>query len=267
MIASATTVDDVLLEIVILLGTVAACEQRAAEFIASEKLVEPLVLLLSAKQEDDEIVLQIVYVFYQMMFYEPCRQYLVTNTREFMVECFICTAICRSTRIPHRSHARQEHSHSSHVRQHAGGDRRGGRGVGETHRRGAVPLAQCAVAGHYWRARRHCERPSLLTSKQFCRRTPASTLCPTRTTTRMDFMSSKSTTCSRAAMRRMRPTVTPIRSNDLHALYPKFNFQEVTQFLLRLCSRACSTMNLVCLSRLTINCLVVSANSLFMLTL
>jgi hypothetical protein len=71
----------VLLEAVMLVGTIAACDQPAAEYVCAGELVVPLVHLLAAKQEDDEIVLQIVYVFYQMMFYEPCRQYLLTKTR------------------------------------------------------------------------------------------------------------------------------------------------------------------------------------------
>lgn len=36
---------------------------------------------LSEKQEDDEVVLQIVYVFYQMIFHKATRQVIVKQTR------------------------------------------------------------------------------------------------------------------------------------------------------------------------------------------
>ena len=38
-------------------------------------------LLISAKQEDDEIVCQIVYVFYQMVFHEATREVIIKQTR------------------------------------------------------------------------------------------------------------------------------------------------------------------------------------------
>ena len=37
--------------------------------------------IVAAKQEDDEIVLQIVYVFYQMMFHDGLRQKLLADTQ------------------------------------------------------------------------------------------------------------------------------------------------------------------------------------------
>ena len=36
---------------------------------------------LSAKQEDDETVLQIVYVFYQMIFHESTREVIIKQTQ------------------------------------------------------------------------------------------------------------------------------------------------------------------------------------------
>ena len=36
---------------------------------------------VSAKQEDDEMVCQIVYVFYQMIFHESTREVIVKETR------------------------------------------------------------------------------------------------------------------------------------------------------------------------------------------
>ena len=37
--------------------------------------------LIKAKQEDDEIVLQIVYVFYQMIFHQSTREIIIKKTR------------------------------------------------------------------------------------------------------------------------------------------------------------------------------------------
>ena len=38
-------------------------------------------ILLTAKQEDDEMVCQIVYVFYQMIFHESTREVIIKQTR------------------------------------------------------------------------------------------------------------------------------------------------------------------------------------------
>lgn len=38
-------------------------------------------LFLLAKQEDDEMVCQIVYVFYQMIFHESTREVIIKDTR------------------------------------------------------------------------------------------------------------------------------------------------------------------------------------------
>ena len=35
----------------------------------------------TAKQEDDEVVLQIVYVFYQMIFHKATREVIIKQTR------------------------------------------------------------------------------------------------------------------------------------------------------------------------------------------
>jgi hypothetical protein len=37
--------------------------------------------MFSAKQEDDEMVCQIVYVFYQMIFHESTREVIIKDTR------------------------------------------------------------------------------------------------------------------------------------------------------------------------------------------
>ena len=41
-----------------------------------------------AKQEDDEIVLQIVYVFYQMIFHKSTRDIIIRKTRKIYNKYF-----------------------------------------------------------------------------------------------------------------------------------------------------------------------------------
>lgn len=38
-------------------------------------------VVVAAKQEDDEVVLQIVYVFYQMIFHKATREVIIKQTR------------------------------------------------------------------------------------------------------------------------------------------------------------------------------------------
>ncbi|XP_047491203.1 kinesin-associated protein 3-like isoform X2 [Penaeus chinensis] len=71
--------DDLALEVVVLLGTVAG-DQAAAELIVETGILQALVNLLNAKQEDDEVVLQIVYVFYQLTRHETTRPQVISTT-------------------------------------------------------------------------------------------------------------------------------------------------------------------------------------------
>ncbi|KAG7176251.1 Kinesin-associated protein 3-like, partial [Homarus americanus] len=71
--------DDLALEVVVLLGTVAG-DQAAAELIVDSGILHSLVNLLNAKQEDDEVVLQIVYVFYQLTRHEVTRPQVISTT-------------------------------------------------------------------------------------------------------------------------------------------------------------------------------------------
>ena len=43
--------------------------------------------VFSAKQEDDEVVCQIIYVFYQMIFHEATREIIIKDTRILCVYC------------------------------------------------------------------------------------------------------------------------------------------------------------------------------------
>ncbi|KAK3087402.1 hypothetical protein FSP39_005444 [Pinctada imbricata] len=72
--------DDWVLEIIILVGTV--CNDDAcAKMLAESNIIQMLIELLNAKQEDDEMVCQIVYVFYQMIFHESTREVIIKDTQ------------------------------------------------------------------------------------------------------------------------------------------------------------------------------------------
>uniref|UniRef100_K1Q1L1 Kinesin-associated protein 3 n=1 Tax=Magallana gigas TaxID=29159 RepID=K1Q1L1_MAGGI len=72
--------DDWVLEVIILVGTV--CNDDAcAKMLAEANIIQSLIELLNAKQEDDEMVCQIVYVFYQMIFHESTREVIIKDTQ------------------------------------------------------------------------------------------------------------------------------------------------------------------------------------------
>lgn len=72
--------DDYMLEVVILVGTM--CNDDAcAKLMAESGIIQALIELLNAKQEDDEMVCQIVYVFYQMIFHESTRDVIIKETQ------------------------------------------------------------------------------------------------------------------------------------------------------------------------------------------
>ncbi|XP_014221190.1 kinesin-associated protein 3 isoform X1 [Trichogramma pretiosum] len=71
--------DDLALEVVIFIGT-AAADEDCAKLICKENLLLSLIELLKAKQEDDEIVLQIIYVFYQVSKHDSTREFLISKT-------------------------------------------------------------------------------------------------------------------------------------------------------------------------------------------
>ena len=71
--------DDLILEVVVFIGTCAA-DSFAAQYICKSNTLESLIDLLKAKQEDDEIVLQVVYVFHQLCVHEETRKFVIQNT-------------------------------------------------------------------------------------------------------------------------------------------------------------------------------------------
>uniref|UniRef100_A0A336KQW8 CSON014644 protein n=1 Tax=Culicoides sonorensis TaxID=179676 RepID=A0A336KQW8_CULSO len=71
--------DDLVLEVVILLGTF-ACDEACAMLLCKTEIIYGLIELLKAKQEDDEIVLQIAFVFQQVLRNESTRGYMIKET-------------------------------------------------------------------------------------------------------------------------------------------------------------------------------------------
>ncbi len=57
-------------------GQTARCTNRTYNIKDNKTLFQ-----ISAKQEDDEMVCQIVYVFYQLIFHEATREVIIKETR------------------------------------------------------------------------------------------------------------------------------------------------------------------------------------------
>ncbi|KAM8838685.1 kinesin-associated protein 3-like isoform 1-T1 [Synchiropus picturatus] len=72
--------DDLILEVVILIGTV-SMDDACAAMLAKSGVIPALIELLNAQQEDDEFVCQIVYVFYQMVFHQATRDVIIKDTQ------------------------------------------------------------------------------------------------------------------------------------------------------------------------------------------
>ncbi|KAM8889925.1 LOW QUALITY PROTEIN: kinesin-associated protein 3a [Synchiropus picturatus] len=72
--------DDLVLEVVIMIGTV-SLDDSCAAMLAKSGIIPALIELLNARQEDDEFVCQIVYVFYQMVFHEATRDVIIKDTQ------------------------------------------------------------------------------------------------------------------------------------------------------------------------------------------
>lgn len=71
--------DDFILEVINFIGT-AASDPISAEHFCRNGTVDLLINLLKEMQEDDEIVLQILYVFYQICRHANCQNYLIKET-------------------------------------------------------------------------------------------------------------------------------------------------------------------------------------------
>ncbi|KAG7233462.1 hypothetical protein INR49_007000 [Caranx melampygus] len=72
--------DDLILEVVIMIGTV-SMDDSCAAMLAKSGIIPALIELLNAQQEDDEFVCQILYVFYQMVFHKATRDVIIKDTQ------------------------------------------------------------------------------------------------------------------------------------------------------------------------------------------
>jgi len=74
------TDDDVLLEVVVIAGALAR-QPQCAQLLSESRVVTSLYSLITEKQEDDEIVLQILYAFFQLLQADLPRQSLLEHTQ------------------------------------------------------------------------------------------------------------------------------------------------------------------------------------------
>eukprot|EP00049_Salpingoeca_infusionum_P004975 m.86470 g.86470 ORF g.86470 m.86470 type:complete len:781 (+) comp12811_c0_seq2:111-2453(+) len=73
LLPTAHVADDLVLEAVVLVGTLLT-DPACAPMVASTSIVVSLITLLKQKQDDDEIVLQIIYVWNKLLFYSDTRE-------------------------------------------------------------------------------------------------------------------------------------------------------------------------------------------------
>lgn len=79
VIRSNNTDPELVLQVVVLLGT-AAADEGCSNLLCESNIMALLIDLLKTHQEDDEIVLQIVYVFYVSLMHESNLDYLSEKT-------------------------------------------------------------------------------------------------------------------------------------------------------------------------------------------
>ena len=72
--------DDIVLESVMLIATICRTE-AIAQLIAESYLIKMLQDLLGAKQEDDEMVQQILNTFFKFLFFKPTRDIVLHQTQ------------------------------------------------------------------------------------------------------------------------------------------------------------------------------------------
>ena len=75
-----TAQDDICLECVMLVGTICRNDE-IAQTIASSYLIKLLQDLLGSKQEDDEMVQQILNTFFKFLFFGPTRDIVLHQTQ------------------------------------------------------------------------------------------------------------------------------------------------------------------------------------------
>lgn len=125
--------DELTLNVVVLVGTLCA-DDACAEVLARSGIIQILIELLHgkknaligrrecfsllARQEDDEVVLQICYVFYQLCFHKSTRNVIIKKTGNCSNRSTLISLIPlldRGTGLSDRSDARQEQRGSTCV--------------------------------------------------------------------------------------------------------------------------------------------------------
>lgn len=79
-LSTETCEDDMILEVIILAGTFSA-EEVCATTLLESGIIKHVIDHLNAKQEDDEIVLHIVYLFYQLIYHRTTRDIIIKETQ------------------------------------------------------------------------------------------------------------------------------------------------------------------------------------------
>eukprot|EP00286_Rhodomonas_abbreviata_P029278 CAMPEP_0181300704 /NCGR_PEP_ID=MMETSP1101-20121128/7032_1 /TAXON_ID=46948 /ORGANISM="Rhodomonas abbreviata, Strain Caron Lab Isolate" /LENGTH=749 /DNA_ID=CAMNT_0023405959 /DNA_START=219 /DNA_END=2465 /DNA_ORIENTATION=+ len=79
-LAQGASEDDIILEVVIFIGT-CVLDPKCAPIFADNHLVQVLYDLMADKQEDDEIVLQITYTFFRCLQHQSTRDVLLNHTQ------------------------------------------------------------------------------------------------------------------------------------------------------------------------------------------
>lgn len=74
-----TIEDDFLLDIVVFLGT-AAGDKECAALMGKSELIRMVVDQMKVHQEDDEIIYQIIYIFYQVLQHKEAKDFIILDT-------------------------------------------------------------------------------------------------------------------------------------------------------------------------------------------
>lgn len=72
--------DDVILECIMLIGTV-TCSEKCAKIVSGTLIVKQLNTLLEEKQEDDEMVMQIMFAFNKLLLSKSTRENIIRETK------------------------------------------------------------------------------------------------------------------------------------------------------------------------------------------
>lgn len=72
--------DDIILECIMLIGTV-TCSDKCAKMVKTTMVIQQLNNLLEEKQEDDEMVMQIMFAFYKLLLCKSTREMILHETK------------------------------------------------------------------------------------------------------------------------------------------------------------------------------------------